>query len=112
MNREYHIALQFVQTEYRELYNLAELIVLTPEKMFPPGQTGQCSSDNFINISDGIRTVGEFVDTLVHELTHARQNRDRAIMTEKQREEEAYAAGILAAQNYMVKAAPWSRRKV
>lgn len=108
--REFAIALQFVKTEYRELYPLAKAIVLTPVDMFPAGQTGQCSNDNFVNVSAGIRTVGEFVNTIVHELTHCKQNRAGVRMTNQQREEEAYEAGIRAAESYLIKAAPWRKQ--
>lgn len=106
---EYTIALQFVRQHYGDLYKHAAAVVLTPAKMFPPGQTGQCSHDNFISISDEHTTVGAYVDTLVHELTHAQQNALDLKLTDQQREEQAYQAGIEAAQAYLIKAAPWRR---
>lgn len=109
MNREFAIAMQYVQVNYRELYQCAEVIVLTPRSMFPVGQTGQCSHDNFVSIADGNRTVGEYVDTLVHELKHAQQNKRGVRMTEQQREEEAYEAGIQAANDYIHRATPWAK---
>jgi len=107
--REYEIALQFVKQNYRELLQYAAAVVLTPSQFFPVGQTGQCSHDNFCSISDGITTVGEYVDTIVHELTHAKQNRLGSKLIGLPREEEAYQAGIEAANFYETKAAPWSK---
>lgn len=109
-SREYAIALQWVQIHYRELHGYAEAIVLTPSHMFPAGQEGQCSHDNFININSGLRTVGDYVNVLVHELTHAKQNRTGSRQTDLEREEEAYEAGIVAAKDYMLKAAPWMKK--
>lgn len=109
-NREYAIALQFVQRKYNSLYQMAEAVVLTPKAMFPTGQQGQCSYDNFVSISDGLKTVGDYVDVLVHELTHCKQNKASVRLTEKEKEEEAYAAGILAATEYMREAAPWTKK--
>lgn len=106
MSREYAIALQHVQRKYRELYQLAEAVVLTPAAMFPVGQQGQCTHDNFVSISDGIRTTGEYVDTLVHELTHCWQNKHG----KPNSEEQAYEAGIRAAAEYMREAAPWLKK--
>lgn len=103
MSREYAIAVQFVQRKYRALYEMAEAVVLTPADLFPAGQTGQCSSDCYVSVSDGIRTVAEFVNTLVHELTHVKQFRERR----QPREPEAYEAGIQAQTEYMREAAPW-----
>lgn len=111
MKREYAIALQHVQVKYRDLYAQAEAVVLTPARMFPPCQEGQCSRDNYININDALTTVGAYVNVLVHELTHAAQNkRGGPRLTDLQREEEAYAAGNLAATEYMREAAPWNRK--
>lgn len=110
-NREYAIALQYVRQEYRELYSCAEAVILTPASRFPTGQLGQCSPDNYINVKDDLSTVGEYVDTLVHELTHAHQNkRGGPRMSDLKREEEAYAAGLKAAEDYLIKAAPWRKR--
>lgn len=105
MNREYAIALQWVQRKYPQLYSLAEAVVLTPASMFPLGQMGQCSHDNFVSVSDRPATVGEYINTLVHELTHCKQHHERRAPLE----EEAYQAGILAAQEYLREAAPWMK---
>lgn len=108
--REYAIALQYVQVNYRELYSLAAAIVLAPGRMFPLGQEGQCSHDNFITIADNLHTTGDYVNVLVHELTHAKQNATRSTKNSQQREEEAYEAGNLAALHYLSKAAPWVKQ--
>ena len=110
MNREYAIALQYVQAHYPRLFALATAVVLTPSRMFPAGQHGQCSHDNYVSINDGLSTVGEYVDTLVHELVHCKQNATHADLTDLQREEQAYEAGIQAAQRYELDAAPWRKQ--
>jgi hypothetical protein len=107
VRREFAIALQFVRQKYPDLFQCAEFISTVPADYFPAGQLGQCSGDNFISIKDTPATVSDFVDTLVHELTHARQNRTNSTLSSLQREEEAYAAGIKAAVEYMREAAPW-----
>jgi hypothetical protein len=45
----------------------------------------------------------------VHELTHAKQNLAGMRLTDLQREEEAYAAGNLAAEHWLTQAAPWNK---
>ncbi len=110
MNREYAIALQYVQAHYPRLYKLAAAVVLTPSRYFPQGQHGQCTKDNYVSINDEPHTVGEYVDTLVHELVHCKQNAYKYEMTSLQREEQAYQAGIEAAQRYELDAAPWRKK--
>lgn len=109
-SREYAIALQYVQQHYAELYRCADFITVVPAQRFPACQEGQCSGDNIIVISNAIKTVGGYINVLVHELTHAHQNVRRAKLTDLQREEEAYAAGNLAAEQYLTKAAPWAQK--
>jgi hypothetical protein len=108
MNREYAIALQYVQANYRELYKYAAAIVLCPASIFPAGQSGQCVPDNFISVNSGLKTTGEYVNVLVHELTHAKQNATHSKVAD--REFEAYTEGNLAETEYMRKAAPWSAK--
>jgi hypothetical protein len=109
--REYAIALQYVRQHYPELYLCAEYVALTPSQYFPAGQEGQCSHDNFVSVRDDLFNTGDYVNVLVHELVHCRQNRERSPLSGLQREEEAYAAGNLAAEQYLTKAAPWSERR-
>lgn len=104
-NREYAIALQYVMANYRELYNYADIIVLVSASRFEDSVEGLCSHDNVITINDSLRTVGQYVNVLVHELTHAKQNATGKVDGDK--EEEAYQAGIEAERDYMIKAAPW-----
>lgn len=54
--------------------------------------------------------MGAYVNCIVHELTHAKQNRTGVKLTDLQREEEAYQAGIEAAEAYLRKAAPWRKQ--
>lgn len=109
-NKEYEITLQWVRVHYPGLIPYAEYILLAPSAMFPICQHGQCSRDNYITIADRQTTVGDFVDVIVHELTHAKQNRLSPEMSDDKREAQAYACGIQAAKNYMRTEAPWSKR--
>jgi hypothetical protein len=96
--------------EFPALFSLAEAVVLCPASLFLPGQVGQCTHDNFVSVANNSSSTGEYVNTIVHELTHCKQNRTPAKLTSLQREEEAYQAGIEAAELYLNKAAPWLKR--
>ena len=79
-------------------------LCLHPPTEIPPTCNPGAHKEPWVDGST--KSLGEYVDTLVHELTHCWQNKHG----KPNSEEQAYEAGIRAAAEYMREAAPWLKR--
>jgi hypothetical protein len=111
-NKNWDIAYAWVNSNYPELAALPRSIRFLPAS-FKDGALGrymdECVDDiragvrnpghGFVQVYNGQRSAGDFVNTYVHELTHAAQHlngRNRRVIGDYQAEGEAMQAGWLA----------------
>ncbi len=102
-NKAYEQALSYVQVRYPDLYLYAVEIHLIPVGRMMYNTLGTCSDRRIIRIANKRQCASLFVDTLVHELTHAEQvvtGRLRAPADAYMREREAVSAGYKAISLY------------
>jgi hypothetical protein len=111
VNENFETALAYVRQTYPELVKLVVGIRLVPPEKLPDGALGGYPSrldkdllpptkpDGDVLVADGQETA-EFVNTIVHELTHARQKFEIGISLGPDNEREAILAGDAAEDRF------------
>ena len=102
-NKNFSSALTYTRANYAHLFDASLRSITLCRQMDHRGAYGThycIGKESRITIANGRRSVAEFVNTLVHELTHHQQAASCSTLTRNEREGEAWCAGNLAQNNY------------